>query len=118
VQSLGLHDAGIDVTLLAFGTALMLISFTQAMKPGSRYTAPLRWFGRNSYEVYLTHMMAIFALLPLATRIDPAGWLAPVWYGAMIIGAGYLGAAIAKYFSEPMNRKLRARKVLAIRQAA
>ncbi|HKD92793.1 MAG TPA: acyltransferase [Terriglobales bacterium] len=118
VQSLGLRDAGVDVTLLACGTALMLVSFTQAMELGSRYTAPLRWFGRNSYEVYLTHMMAIFGLLPLVVRLDPVGWLAPIWYAAMVGLAGLLGALVARYFSEPMNRKLRARKILAQSQAA
>lgn len=118
VQQLGLYKLGIDVTLLALGTALMLTSFTQGMKPGSRIVAPLRWFGRNSYEVYLTHCMVIFAILPLVVRFDTAGRWTPLWYGAMLVLSGILGAVVARYFSEPMNRKLRARPAAATSQAA
>jgi peptidoglycan/LPS O-acetylase OafA/YrhL len=118
VEGLGLYKMGVDVTLLALGTALMLVSFTQSMNTGSRKTAWLRWFGRNSYEIYLTHCMAIFAILPLVTRLDAAGRLTPLWYATMIVLSGLLGAAVARYFSEPMNRKLRAKKMLAQSQAA
>lgn len=118
LRASGIFEVRIHITLIALGTSLMLIAFTKIMKPGGRYTAPLRWFGRNSYEVYLTHMMAIFALLPMATRFDPAGRLAPISYGAMIAFSGFLGAAIARYFSEPMNRKLRAKPQLAHGQPA
>jgi peptidoglycan/LPS O-acetylase OafA/YrhL len=109
VGVIGLYKTGLNVTLLALGTALMLIAFTQAMRAGSRVTAPLRWFGRNSYEIYLTHMMVIFALLPLARRFDPDGRWLPVSFPAMIALSGVLGGAIAQFFSEPMNRKLRVR---------
>lgn len=118
VQQLGLYKLGIDVTLLALGTALMLISFTQSMNRASRVAAPVRWFGRNSYEVYLTHCMVIFAILPLVSRFDSAGRWTPLWYGAMLGLSGVLGALIAHYFSEPMNRKLRARTTAAKSQAA
>ncbi|HZU23033.1 MAG TPA: acyltransferase, partial [Terriglobales bacterium] len=111
VEQLGIYKTGIDATLLALGTVLMLISFAQSAERGSRMTAPLRWFGRNSYEIYLTHMMAIFALLPFVIRFDSAGGLAPLWYALMIALSGWLGALLAKYFSEPMNRKLRATAV-------
>lgn len=118
VEQLGLYKMGIDVTLLATGTALMLVSFTQSENAGSRRTAWLRWFGRNSYEVYLTHCMVIFAILPLVTRFDSAGRLTPIWYAAMVMLSGLLGAVIAKYFSEPMNRRLRRRNELAQSHAA
>jgi peptidoglycan/LPS O-acetylase OafA/YrhL len=109
VRSLGLYRTGLDVTVLATGTALALISFLQEKNPGSRLSAPLRWFGRNSYEVYLTHMMAIFALLPLVSVLDKEWRWAPLWYGIMVSMAGVLGGLVARYYSEPMNRMLRLR---------
>lgn len=107
-RALGLYAHGLDVTFIALGTALMLICFGQERKQGSRASGWIRWFGRNSYEIYLTHMMAIFALLPVANRFGSTGKLAPLWYLVMIAVAGALGAAVARYFSEPLNRKLRA----------
>ncbi len=109
VLKLGIYKMGLDVSLIAVGTALMLLCFAQERKAGGRASSLLRWYGRNSYEVYLTHMMAIFALLPLANRFGSTGRLAPLWYALMIVAAGLLGAAIARYFSEPLNRKLRAK---------
>jgi len=106
-NNLGLYKHGLDVTAIALGTAMMLVCFGQEQKQGGRATAWLRWFGRNSYEIYLTHMMAIFALLPIAQRFGRNGQLAPLWYLLMIAASGLLGAAIARFFSEPLNRKLR-----------
>jgi len=110
VGQYGLYKVGLDVTILGIGTALMLVSITQARKIGGFFSAPLRWFGRNSYEVYLTHAMVIFAILPLVRRFDADAHWTPLWYAAMVVFAGILGALIANYFSEPMNRKLRAKR--------
>ena len=107
-RAMGIYTHGVDVTLIALGTALMLVCFGQERKQGTRANGWIRWFGRNSYEIYLTHMMAIFALLPLANRFGSTGRLAPLWYLVMIVASGGFGAAIARYFSEPLNRKLRA----------
>lgn len=110
VSAMGIYKHGLDVTLIAIGTALMLVCFAQQRAVGTRATGLLRWYGRNSYEVYLTHMMPIFALLPLANRFGSTGRLAPLWYLMMTAVAGLLGAAVARFFSEPLNRKLRAGK--------
>lgn len=108
---LGLYKTGLDVTVLGCGTALMMIGFLQKSKTGTRWAAPIRWFGRNSYEVYLTHMMAVFPLLFLATIYDPRQRLAPVTYVVIVCAAGLLGAAVAHFYSEPLNRKLRAQQL-------
>ena len=42
---------GPDVSLLALGTCLVAIASGPRADPGRTY----RWFGRNSYEVYLIH---------------------------------------------------------------
>ena len=109
VARIVLYRSGLDVTLLAAGTALACVAFLQNKADGSWWLAPVRWFGRNSYEVYLTHMMAIFAILPLAASLDPVRRWALLWYGLMIGAAGILGGIIARYYSEPMNRNLRRR---------
>jgi peptidoglycan/LPS O-acetylase OafA/YrhL len=69
--------------------------------------APLRWFGRNSYEVYLTHMFVANWGIQLYVRSRlGVGW-SPVANLLMLLVAGLLGAIVARTFSEPANRLLR-----------
>ncbi|MGH9571904.1 MAG: acyltransferase family protein [Candidatus Acidiferrales bacterium] len=110
---LGIYRVGLDVTLLSLGIALMCIAFAQGKKPGRIEWAWLRWFGRNSYEVYLTHMMVILPVVAILQRIDPTSRAAPVSYIVMIFACGALGAVIARYFSEPLNRYFRRSSVSA-----
>jgi peptidoglycan/LPS O-acetylase OafA/YrhL len=70
--------------------------------------APLRWLGRNSYEVYLSHL---FLIIP-ATR----GWkhvgsapATPLFYLCIVLGSGALGALLANAYSRPLSQRLRAR---------
>ncbi len=107
VRWLQLYRSGLDVTLLALGTSLVLIAIAKRSRSGGRRTATLRWFGRNSYEVYLTHMFVVTWGVQLFVA---KGWsiaAAPASYVAMLALAGLLGAAVARWFSEPLNRKLR-----------
>ncbi|MGJ7527516.1 acyltransferase family protein [Variovorax sp. GB1P17] len=111
VFHLGLTRFGLQVTLLEMGVALLL-AVTQ-WRPwtwcAGAVAAPLRWFGRNSYEVYLTHM---FVVIPGAWLYQqagaPAAWI-PLWFVAVVAASGLLGQAIARWFSEPCNRMLRRR---------
>jgi len=130
---LALYKAGLDVTTLEIGTALLLIALQQKfeaspVRNGSqvqrsgkntklaaagkalfRSTAFLRWFGRNSYEVYLTHMFVIWPMVILFLHfhlnINAAPWL----FLATTIFTGVLGYAIAQFYSEPINQLLRTR---------
>ena len=113
VLRLGIYRVGLDVTLLSLGIALMCIAFAQAKKPGRMEWAWLRWFGRNSYEVYLTHMMVILPAVAILGRIDPTSRTAPFSYVVMIFASGAVGAVIARYFSEPLNRRLRRSSAIA-----
>jgi len=106
-RALHLYQSGLDVTVLALGTCLLLMALVRHPRPGQWPTAPLRWFGRNSYEVYLTHMFVVtwgielFVARGLGVRWAPFACL------AMLTLAGLLGAAVARWYSEPLNRRLR-----------
>jgi peptidoglycan/LPS O-acetylase OafA/YrhL len=97
----------LDVTVLALGTCLLLMALVRRPRPGHWPTAPLRWFGRNSYEVYLTHMFVVtWGIELFVARGLNVRW-APLAYLAMLTLAGLLGAAVARWYSEPLNRRLR-----------
>jgi peptidoglycan/LPS O-acetylase OafA/YrhL len=106
VFQLGLTRFGLQVTLLELGIALLLVA--THWRPwrwcAGAATAPLRWFGRNSYEVYLTHM---FVVIPGAWVYQqtgaPAAWIS-LWFMTVVAASGLLGQAVAQCFSEPLNR--------------
>jgi peptidoglycan/LPS O-acetylase OafA/YrhL len=124
------YKAGLDVTVLEIGSALLLIALRQnseghaGSKPISnksaralslrrigetlyRSTSFLRWFGRNSYEVYLTHMFAIWPMVGLFFYFHQSIHMAPLWFLAMLALAGGLGYLVARFYSEPLNDRLR-----------
>jgi peptidoglycan/LPS O-acetylase OafA/YrhL len=71
----------------------------------------LRAQGRLSYEIYLTHMFVVFSAIALfrAGGGDLRnGWL---WYPPIVLACWALGAAIARWFSDPCDRAMRRRWV-------
>lgn len=125
---LAFYKAGLDVTILEIGSALLLIALQQKAerrvdkisdKPTGpsglsriseyldRSTAFLRWFGRNSYEVYLTHMFAVWAMVGLFFHFHQNIQLSPLWFLATVALAGGLGYMVARFYSEPLNHQLR-----------
>jgi peptidoglycan/LPS O-acetylase OafA/YrhL len=119
---LGLYKVGLDVTTLEIGTALLLIALQQSFEKRSllagsstsktakalfRSTAFLRWFGRNSYEVYLTHMLVVWPMVILFFHFHQSINMAPIWFLAATALAGVLGYVVAQFYSEPLNHRLR-----------
>lgn len=100
---------GLDVTVLAIAAALVV---QHAQNQAPRSPALLRWFGRNSYEVYLTHMFVV----TLGTQWFTAHHLpinfTPLWFAGSVAAAGLLGYAVARWYSEPLNRRLRHKTLL------
>ncbi|MBD8872397.1 acyltransferase [Rhodanobacter sp. DHB23] len=78
----------------------------------------LRSWGRMSYEIYLTHMFVVFAVIRAYHALDgdPAhGWL---WYLPALASCWLLGAMVERWFSAPCERWLRTRLPGAIDAAA
>lgn len=92
------------------GVALALVgAYGRREDPTWRWTAPLRSFGRYSYEIYLTHMFVVFGLVRAWSAL---GWGRPE--GAVVTplavsGSWALGWAFARAWSEPANQWVRAR---------
>jgi len=103
-----IYAAGLDVTLLAVAAAFAL----PAVIPGIGFTAPLRWFGRMSYEVYLTHMFVVTLGTQWFTAHKIPIDYAPAWFAGLLAVAGLLGFAVARWYSEPLNRRLREKPLL------
>jgi peptidoglycan/LPS O-acetylase OafA/YrhL len=105
----GLGDTGLDMTLIALATCLIIAAAAQTRWRSSPVLNPLLTLGRCSYEIYLTHMFVVFAAFQLFVAAGNPLGAVPVLFLAVIIIAGLLGAWVAKIYSEPLNRWLRRR---------
>jgi peptidoglycan/LPS O-acetylase OafA/YrhL len=101
-QAIG--STGLDMTILALGTCLLIIPAAQSNWNGAHL---LLVPGRNSYEIYMTHMFVVFAGLHLFLAAGKPMGGVPVYFVGVILIATFLGHLIALHFSEPLNQRLR-----------
>ena len=94
-----------DVTVLGLGTCFVMLGSVLKESHGTLATAPLRWLGRYSYEVYLSHEFVVIGVMSLFLRLQK-GPIA-VWIVATVVLSGGLGYLISRFISEPMNTRLR-----------
>jgi peptidoglycan/LPS O-acetylase OafA/YrhL len=110
---LGVMRAGLDITILEMGIALILMAVARGVGNAtlSRGTALLQLAGRCSYEIYLTHMFVVLGLMHPFRRLFgavPASSPAyPVTYAVMLVLSILLGYAVERFFTDPLNKALR-----------
>ena len=106
---LGLERTGLGMTVVAVGACMVIVAAAQTKWQAASVFQPLLGYGRRSYEIYLTHMFVVFAFFDFFVREGkPMGWV-PALFVATIVVAGVLGELVARFYSEPANRWLRAR---------
>jgi peptidoglycan/LPS O-acetylase OafA/YrhL len=103
---------GLDVTVLSLTAALALLGAGTLPRALMLLTAPFRWYGRSSYEIYLTHSFIVILGSQWFTNHHIPIDYAPAWLAGSVIAAGLLGFAVAHWYSEPLNRRLRPQKPL------
>jgi len=108
-EAWGLARSGLDMTILAIGTCMVIIAVTQAEWMSPRFMNPLLNLGQRSYEVYLTHMFVVFAAFQLFVLAGKPMIAVSALFLVVILVAGFLGEAVARFYSEPMNEFVRGR---------
>lgn len=106
-QTLGLEKSGLDMTILAVGTCILIAISGETRWKAPRLLAPLIWLGQRSYEIYLSHMFVVIALFAIYLRMGKPLKAAPLVFISIIVVAGVLGDIVARFYSEPLNRLLR-----------
>ncbi len=101
--------------VLTTSVAGLVVAMHWTDAPGKRRggwggPAWLRSFGRLSYEIYLTHMFVVFAVLRF---FHPASdmRLGFLWYLPVVCLAWALGWMVARVYSTPCDRALRRRMI-------
>lgn len=108
-EAWGLDRLGMDMTVLAVGTCMVVATVAQTKWKTARVMSPVLTLGRRSYEVYLTHMFVVFSLFRLFVLAgQPMSAVLPLFVVVVVI-AGLLGEAVARFYSEPLNRFIRDR---------
>jgi len=107
--NLALERAGLDMTVLAVGTCMLIVAAAQTNWKSPGILRPLLLLGQYSYEVYLTHMFVVFALFHLFLRSGGRVAAVPVLFLSVIVVSGLLGGVVARTFSEPLNQFIRVR---------
>jgi peptidoglycan/LPS O-acetylase OafA/YrhL len=105
----GLERAGLDMTILAIGSCMLIAAAARTRWESPRIILPLVTLGRRSYEVYLTHMFVVFALFGLFKSAGLSLGAVPALFIGVILISGLLGELVARFYSEPMNRRIRQR---------
>jgi peptidoglycan/LPS O-acetylase OafA/YrhL len=105
----GLGRHGLDMTIVAIGSCMVIAAAAQTRWTSPRAIFPLIKLGQRSYEVYLTHMFVVFALFGLFEAAGRPLRAVPILFITVILVSSLLGELVSRCYSEPMNRLLRKR---------
>jgi peptidoglycan/LPS O-acetylase OafA/YrhL len=103
----GIARHGLEMTIDGVGTCLVIAWALQTQWRAPRILGPFLLLGRRSYEIYLTHMFIVFALLHFFVAAGKPMAGVPLYFAGTILLSAILGEIVARFYSEPMNRWLR-----------
>lgn len=106
------------VTLMALGTAALLLANTNPSGPVASRNRGLRmveWFGRLSYELYLFHLIVLGLMQTMLPPPTVAGQEKLLLLAVFLALSAALAKVIGRFYAEPLNRRIRA--VLAVDRA-
>jgi peptidoglycan/LPS O-acetylase OafA/YrhL len=105
----GLERNGLNMTIIGVGACMAIVAAAQTRWSGPPFLRPLLRLGQRSYEVYLTHMFVVFAFFEIFLAAGKPLYAVPALFVAVIFVSGLLGGVVARFYSEPMNQRLRTR---------
>ena len=105
----GLGRNGLNMTILAVGTCMVITVVAQTQWQAPRILKPLLKIGQRSYEIYLSHIFIVLGLFDLFIAANKPMKAVPALFILVLLLAGVLGELVARAYSEPINRGLRKR---------
>src|SRR6056297_3731216 len=111
VYKSGLVGLGLDMTIQTIGVSLVLLWMHAKQHTGKQKNRlvlnGLRRMGIYSYEIYLTHMFCIVFGVKIFKNLNlTEQWIVPFSI-LLIFLSFFIGKITFKYFSEPINLRLR-----------
>ena len=106
----GIEALGFSVMALCAGVFLMGAAGAAPMAAlAARISAPLRWMGRHSYELYLYHIIVLALLRNLIVKADLTAVTRLLLLLLFVAVSCLLAALVARYVAQPANLVLRRR---------
>jgi peptidoglycan/LPS O-acetylase OafA/YrhL len=104
-----LENVVMGVSLIALGTAILLISVNEGESEKNRSAIYhfVCWFGKNSYELYLFHIIVLALMKEICARELLGDYTKLLWMAVFFSISALFSGIIAKYYSNPLNRRLR-----------
>lgn len=108
-----MQNVVIGVSAIALCTAILLTGGTRTAcknKNTTKYNIfnnTVCWFGRNSYEIYLFHIIILALLRNIFARSNLGSNDKILLFIAFLLITALVSGLIAKYYSIPANKKLR-----------
>ena len=103
------EKTGLYMSVIGLGACMVIAVAAQTEWRSPRVLAPLLLAGQRSYEIYLTHMFVVVVLAGVFVTTGKRMWAVPLFFAGVLLLSGLLGDAVARFYSEPMNRRLRLR---------
>jgi peptidoglycan/LPS O-acetylase OafA/YrhL len=101
------------ILLLTISAVCLVLAFHWSAAAGAPpRMIGLGWMcslGRLSYEIYLTHMFVVIAMLHIFRGVGASLWWGVLWYVPTIALCWVLGWAVARFFSGPCDWRIRQR---------
>ncbi|HEX6771564.1 MAG TPA: acyltransferase, partial [Acidobacteriaceae bacterium] len=101
--------SGLYMSVIGAGACLLIAASAETGWRSPRALTPLLRMGRRSYEIYLTHMFVVIVFAQAFVASGKAMLGVPLFFGGVLVISTLLGELVARFYSEPMNRGLRAR---------
>ena len=96
-----LGRTGLDMSVLALGTCIVIVAVAQTRRKGLTIVRPILWLGQRSYEVYLTHMFVVYGMFELFMKFGKPQRGIPALFVVTVVLAGILGELVARFFWSP-----------------
>lgn len=103
-----MNNVVIGVSLMELCTAALLIIAVQQNGSIKSFAAKIVcWFGKNSYELYLFHIIVLAVMKSVAPPEKLGNTSKIIWLSLFLLLSVCLSEIIAKYYSQTLNTKLR-----------
>ena len=101
-----MENIAFGFSLVAVSTGVLLITF-QTDTPVNSLMRRIGWFGKNSYELYLFHIIVLALMKTIYKPQMLNDYTKLIWLVLFIFLSSLIAGAIEKFYSRPLNTKIR-----------